>query len=87
MRDTSVRRRQKRPRIYRGVGSAVKAQPKPIPSLIVADDDPEGVVCQECGVRVKALKYGKPRAHAAGGLSTNTRAGRYKCEGSGNASE
>jgi len=48
-------------------------------------DDPNAVQCADpaCGVFVARLSNGRPRAHARGGYSTNTRAGRYKCEGSG----
>lgn len=36
-----------------------------------------------CGVWVKRLTNGRPQAHAAGGQKTNSKQGRYKCEGSG----
>lgn len=48
-------------------------------------DDPSGVACATpgCGAYVKALASGRPRAHSEGGYMTNTRAGFYKCPGSG----
>jgi hypothetical protein len=83
MRDTSVRRRAPRPRVYRG-SPGKKPNTPPGSDITVPDDDVNGVVCGQCGARVKALVSGRPRAHAPGGMSTNTRLGRYKCEGSGN---
>lgn len=73
----------RRTNYYRGTGGAKAGIAPGIPALRLADDDPEGVDCQECGVRVKRLVSGRPRAHAAGGYKPNTRAGRYHCAGSG----
>lgn len=81
MRSTSGRRRSRVAVIYRGTPGDVRVTNGR--DVTVPDDDPEGVVCKQCGARVRALSTGRPRAHAAGGYAPNTRAGRFKCEGSG----
>lgn len=71
----------RRTAIYRGAEPTSLA---PVRYSIALDaDDPEAVECDACGAFVKRLVSGRPRAHAAGGLMTNTRAGRYHCSGSG----
>lgn len=50
---------------------------------LLAADDPEGIDCEVCGVRVARLTNGRPAGHAAGGYRPNVRRGLYKCEGSG----
>lgn len=84
MRDTSVRRRSPRQRVYRGVESGVVRDKGR--DVSVPENDPEAVQCDHCGAFVKRLSKGQPRAHAAGGIATNTRAGRYACPGSGSLS-
>lgn len=68
---------------YRGTAGGVPAQKVDKTLITVPADDPEGIDCRECGARVKALVSGRPRAHAPGGYTTNTRVGRYHCSGSG----
>lgn len=83
MRYTSRRRRpQGHGAAYRGGVSKVAETVKKTDVSLPADD-PEAVQCESCGAYVKKLSRGQPRAHAPGGLATNTRAGRYSCSGSG----
>lgn len=85
MRQTSRRRRQRHGggMKYRGASDLTANAIPQYKSLVVPDDDPEGVVCDDCGARVGRLVSGRPKAHAPGGFVPNTRAGRYRCESSG----
>ena len=76
-----------RPRVirgskYRGVEPRVPAEDK----TDIRYEGPGSVECRSCGASVMSLPSNpfRPRAHSPGGYTTNTRAGRYKCPGSGN---
>jgi hypothetical protein len=83
MRNTSARRRNSYgAKVYRGaVKLAAREQ-----ATDITTDDADAVECGYCGASVKPLASNpdRPKAHAPGGLTTNTRLGRYKCPGSGN---
>lgn len=83
MRATSYRRRSG-VRITGDLSRMGEGGPAALPMVaILTPDDPEGIDCQVCGIRVRRLANERPAAHAAGGYKPNLRKGLYKCEGSG----
>jgi hypothetical protein len=47
--------------------------------------DEEGVVCPDCGTKVRAIQDGRPTSHAPGGFKVNIRKDLFQCSSSGQA--
>lgn len=83
MRNTSWRRRSGF-KITGDMSRMGEGGPAVLPMVaILAPEDPDGIDCAVCGVRVRRLANERPAGHAAGGYKPNVRKGLYKCEGSG----